>query len=202
MAKRTIDDLPPHDRRRFFRAGLLKLVGPLAAAVEKRLPAEFTTIRTSLRPPGALSEKAFLDTCFRSGACADACPANAIVLSVSDDARTNGTPYVEPNTQACVVCDELACMKVCPSGALRLVGRLEIRMGLARVDYETCVRTKGEDCTECVDQCPLGSVALRLDERGRVEVIDPAGTGEGCTGCGVCQQVCPTKPKAIRIEPY
>ncbi len=202
MAKRKVDDLPPHDRRRFFRAGLSRLVGPLAEALEKRLPAALTDVRTTLRPPGAVAEKDFLETCYRCGACADACPADAISLTESDDTKLNGTPYVDPNDQACVVCDELACMKVCPSAALRLVGRLEIRMGLARVDHETCVRTKGQDCTECVDQCPLGVVAIRINEHGRLEVIDPARTGEGCTGCGVCQQVCPTKPKAIRIEPY
>lgn len=202
MAKRKVDDLPPHDRRRFFRAGLSRLVGPLAEALEKRLPAALTDVRTTLRPPGAVSEKDFLETCYRCGACADACPADAISLTESEDTKLNGTPFVDPNDQACVVCDELACMKVCPSAALRLVGRLEIRMGLARVNHDTCVRSKGRDCTECVDQCPLGVVAIRINEHGRLEVIDPKRTGEGCTGCGVCQQVCPTKPKAIRVEPY
>jgi len=178
------------------------MIGPLADMVEKRLPIELPIVRTLLRPPGALPEKKFLETCFRCGACADACPADAISLSGSDDRDRRGTPYIDPDASACVICDELACMKVCPSGGLRLVGRLDIRMGLARVDHGLCVRTRGEPCVECVERCPLGPTAIRVNEHGRIEVVDPSYSGEGCTGCGVCQQHCPSVPtKAIRIDP-
>ena len=196
-----IENLPPHDRRRFFRAGLSRLLKPLAEMVEKKLPIALPVMRTTLRPPGAKAEREFLDTCFRCGACADACPAKAILLTPggADDERT-GTPYIDPDLQPCVICDELACMKVCPSGALQLVGKNEIRMGLARTDDALCLRSRGENCTLCVDRCPLGQDAIRLGPDGRVQVIDPALTGIGCTGCGVCQQACPTVPrKAIRV---
>jgi ferredoxin-type protein NapG len=156
-----------------------------------------------------MAEAQFLDTCHRCGRCAEACPAKAIALSDSSDPRVSGTPYVDPDRQACVICDELACMKVCPSGALTLVDRFAIRMGLAVVDHDTCVRSKGEPCTICIDKCPIAAVAIRLDETGRVQVIDPGsanGPGaisQGCTGCGVCQQYCPTgSEKAIRVVPY
>ena len=56
--------------------------------------------------------------------------------------------------------------------------------------------------TICIDKCPISAVAIRLSAEGRVEIINPAATGIGCTGCGVCQEVCPTTPrKAIRIIP-
>lgn len=203
MADPNLDELPPHDRRRFFRAGLSRVVGALSDVVEKKLKIALPVVRTTLRPPGAVPEKQFLDTCFRCGACADACPADAISLTQDVGSKTHGTPYVEPSIRACVICDELACMKGCPSGALQLVGRLEIRMGLARVDEKTCVRSHGEDCVECIERCPIGRIAIRLDDAGRVEVIDPEKSGEGCTGCGVCEEVCPTTPKkAIKILPY
>jgi MauM/NapG family ferredoxin protein len=202
MSREPIEDLPPHDRRNFFLTGLSRLVGPLSDFVESKLPIPLPIIRTTLRPPGAISEKAFLETCLRCGKCADACPAIAIALTTGDDPTYRGTPYVDPDKQACVICDELACMKVCPSGALQLVDRLSIRMGLARVEHDICIRSHGEDCTLCVDKCPLGRIAIRLDDAGRVQVIDPAQGTEGCTGCGVCQQACPTTPKSIRIHAY
>lgn len=202
MSDKPVDDLEPHDRRRFFRAGLAGILRPVARLIEQRLPIALPVSNTHLRPPGALPEADFLDTCFRCGSCVDACPANAIVPMQTVDDRLRATPQVNPDQQACVICDELACMKSCPSGALRLVDRLAIRMGLAEVDHKTCLRTHGEDCRICIERCPLGDSAIRLDPSGRIAVIDPSTSGEGCTGCGVCQQHCPTRPvRAIVVSP-
>jgi len=204
-----LEDLDPHDRRRFFSNTFSRFLRPLAGYIEKKLPPGLIAPSRPLRPPGAMEEAQFLNTCHRCGRCAEACPAHAIVLSDSTDPWVRGTPYVDPDRQACVICDELACMKVCPSGALTLVDRFAIRMGLAVVDHETCVRSRGAPCTICIDKCPIAAVAIRLDESGRVQVIDPnypsgpGTTGQGCTGCGVCQQHCPTSPaKAIQVMPY
>src|SRR5690606_16712159 len=90
--------------------------------------------RTMVRPPGALPEKDFLDTCYRCGNCIDVCPARAIRPMSQGDVERAGTPYIDADLSACVVCDELACMKACPSGALQLVSEpAQISMGLARV---------------------------------------------------------------------
>ena len=48
-----------HNRRAFFREIFKRVVDPVAAYAEHRLP----QARTQLRPPGALPERAFLDTC-------------------------------------------------------------------------------------------------------------------------------------------
>lgn len=199
--ERTSDETP-QDRRRFFAAGFAKILRPLADAIEKRLPIALPIVRERLRPPGALEERAFLDTCFRCGACADSCPAKCITLTVSEDEEQRGTPTIDADLAACVICDELACMKACPSGALVLVDRFAIRMGLARVNHEVCVRSKGEDCRICVERCPISATAIAIGEDGRVRVIDPAKNGGmGCVGCGVCQYYCPTRPKAIVVRP-
>jgi ferredoxin-type protein NapG len=43
--------------------------------------------------------------------------------------------------------------------------------------------------------CPIGSVAIEL----RANMIHV--NEDGCTGCGVCQQQCPTSPKSIVVIP-
>jgi ferredoxin-type protein NapG len=208
MPERRLEDLVPHDRRKFFAAGVARILRPVADAIERRWP--LPVQRTVLRPPGALPEIDFLKTCYRCGACMEACPAQCIHPTSSDDENLRGTPYIDPDIGACVVCDELACMKACPSGALQLVEAFAIRMGLARVRHDVCVRSSGEDCRICVDRCPLGETAIRIDGGGRVAVIDPedggdeprrSSAGRGCVGCGVCQHYCPTTPKAIVVHP-
>ena len=203
MADKRLEDLPPHDRRGFFAAGLSRLLRPLADYVEERLPVKVPPARDHLRPPGAIPEEKFLRTCYRCGSCADSCPVDAIALLKSPNDGLAGTPQIDPSARACAMCDGLACMKACPSGALQLVDRFAIRIGLARVDERLCVRAHGTDCTVCIDRCPLGTDAIRLDDRGHVGVIDPAKTGRGCTGCGLCQEHCPTRPvRAIRVRAY
>ncbi len=200
----------PPPRRRFFTAGLkalLRGVEDASKSVRQVWPTSQSFLAGRrvvsrsitaplLRPPGALSEATFATTCERSGHCITACPVKAIRPLRSADPTRDGTPYIIPSHQACVLCDDLACMKACPSGALTLVPKEQIRIGLARVDHGRCSRSSGEPCRECVDRCPIGSSAIGLDDRGRVEV-----RAAGCTGCGVCELYCPTSPRAITILP-
>ncbi len=189
---------PEPNRRQFFRHGLQSILNPLADLLEAHGTMSVTLPESLLRPPGALPETDFLNTCRRSGDCVRACPAAAIRLLPSTDPQLGGTPVVDPNLAACVICDELACMRVCPSGALQLVDSpADIRMGLAHVRVEACLRTQGEDCAECVERCPLGSTAIRIGWSGSIEV-----QSAGCVGCGVCQLYCPTRPRAIVVQPH
>ena len=115
--------------------------------------------------------------------------------------RGGGVPYIVADEMACVVCDSLACMNVCPSGALQLVPRNDIDMGVAIWHSDTCLRTtahgpeSGQNCTICIDTCPIGSFAIELKD-GRINVKEA-----GCVGCGVCQHECPTDPKSIVVMP-
>lgn len=171
---------------------------PVAQFLEERLQIPLPVPRTVLRPPGAQPEREFLATCYRCGNCVDVCPAKAIRTMSTDDSTVRGTPYIDPDLAACVVCDELACVKACPSGALKPVAKgADIRMGLAKVNHSVCIRSRGESCRLCVEKCPLGEDAIQIAAAGRVEVRSP-----GCVGCGVCQFYCPTAPKAITITPH
>lgn len=208
----------PMNRRRFFREGLRELLKPLAGAIEplaeaaKQLEAlerQSTPAPTPapsyayepppadtawVRPPGAMSEYEFLSMCSRSGECVRACPVQAIQMDYSAN-KGNGAPYIEVEVAPCVVCESLACMTACPTGALQQIPRAEIRMGTAAWKPEHCLRTMAQECSICVDKCPMGSSAIQLVD-GRIEVVVT-----GCVGCGVCQHECPTQPKSIVVNP-
>jgi len=60
---------------------------------------------------------------------------------------------------------------------------------------------EGKPCTLCADMCPmpnpLSAIAMVHTNVGivRPEIYD------GCIGCGVCQEVCPTQEPSIIIKP-
>jgi ferredoxin-type protein NapG len=182
-------------RRGFFRELMARALEPVADRLAGFVEEEIE--RSHLRPPGALPEREFLDTCYRCGACVDACPVDAILPIPGGDEQRAGTPMIDPDLRACVVCTGLDCTHACPSGALRkLEHPHEINMGTAEVYDPLCVRSTGEACTLCVDHCPMGPAALRITGTQPPEVL-PA----GCVGCGMCQLHCPTAPKAITVKP-
>ncbi len=198
----------PVNRRTFFRVGLRQLLEPLVEAADPIQKAAWRFDRAApaprrggtsttgedrwLRPPGARVEADFRATCGRSGTCVAVCPAKAIKID-PDGEKGGGAPYIDADEMPCVVCDGLYCMQGCPSGALMAVPMVDINMGLADWRESSCLRSNGQDCTICIDKCPLGSAAITLTD-GRVNVIE-----KGCIGCGVCQHECPTSPKSIRV---
>ena len=199
------DDSTSSERRVFFKEAVSKFMQHVAGYLDEGIGDYLPTTSDSspnqpldlpiLRPPGALSETTFLETCQRCGNCVESCPAEAIQVYQSNSPNLAGTPYIDSNSQPCVVCTSLACMQVCPSGALQPLSADQIRIGLAEVNYDTCLRTRGIECTYCVDKCPIGETAIRLDTQNRIQVIP-----RGCVGCGVCQYECPTAPKSVVVK--
>jgi len=194
----------PVNRRGFFREGLRELLKPLSQAVEpieafsrqfselEKVNAKKVPLKILLRPPGALPEQKFLDACSRCGECVKVCPAQCIKIDATGGLGA-GRPYIDAEAMPCVVCDGLVCMPACPTGALVPTLLNGIDMGLAVWNEKACLRTQGEQCTICVDQCPLGATAIDLHER-KIRVIE-----SGCIGCGVCQHYCPTEPRSIVV---
>ena len=189
---RAIDELPGQ---------IDALVGPMdqpqaGAGPGGRRVALPMAVDRVIRPPGALPKGEFEKVCVKCGRCVAVCPANAIKIDITGY-LAEGHPYIIPEDRPCVVCDELACMKECPSGALKLVDRLRIKIGTAKVDHQTCLRHNGEDCRLCVQACPVAEQAINISEQtGRVRVKK-----RGCIGCGLCENACPTAPRAIRVFP-
>ena len=179
-------------------------------AAPRSLPVHPTReITRYLRPPGAMAPGEFESVCSRCAKCVEVCPADAIQLD-PHGLTADGFPYIVADTQPCVVCESLACMKSCPTGALKLVDRLQIKMGTASVDHHQCLRGHGEGCTLCIDVCPIDGKPLDPDgqptspaalfispESGQIRVRKNV-----CIGCGLCENRCPTEPRAITITPY
>jgi len=174
-----------------------------------------------IRPPGALGEDRFLDTCVRCGQCIHACP-TGLLGPVGPSGGLTGlwTPRARTELAACdPTCN--VCGQVCPTGAIRplpLSEKCEVKMGLATVDRAACLSWRGEGCGLCVITCrEAGYQALvedvELDEMGMpIEGAAPAPVvlPDRCVGCGLCQQTCRKEnvqarklltAEAIKVQP-
>ncbi|HRF71537.1 MAG TPA: ferredoxin-type protein NapG [Accumulibacter sp.] len=163
----------------------------------------------ALRPPGAGREDDFLGACIRCGMCVRDCPYNILELSRPESPVATGTPYFTARTAPCEMCEDIPCVKACPTGALdhRLTDINQSRMGLAVLsDQETCLNWLGLRCDVCYRVCPLIDKAITLEVRpntrtGRHAMFIPTVHSEHCTGCGKCEKACVTEEASIRVLP-
>src|SRR5262245_61111964 len=62
---------------------------------------------TRLRPPGAIDEARFAETCLRCTACVLVCPREAIKPLGPEFGARAGTPHIVARDAPCVLCDGL-----------------------------------------------------------------------------------------------
>ena len=72
----------------------------------------------AIRPPGALKEDEFLGACVRCGLCVRDCPYDILSLARPGEAVATGTPYFVARAKPCEMCEDIPCVKACPTGAL------------------------------------------------------------------------------------
>ncbi|HBO84566.1 MAG TPA: nitrate reductase [Deltaproteobacteria bacterium] len=190
-----MDNNEAMDRKTFLKMGFLKVAKPFVTMIETKV--KEATKRRSLRPPGAIDEISFLGKCTRCDDCIKSCHQNAIKQATEFDSLAVGTPIIVPNETPCYLCDEFVCITACKTGALQMVKREDVRMGLAVLNQKHCHRWAGMDpmCDYCFDRCPLKGRAIIIDDMGP-EIDD-----KRCAGCGLCEYVCPADPKAVVIIP-
>ena len=183
--------------------GMLGLGLGLYAKQSRALPA------LALRPPGALAEDDFLGACIRCGLCVRDCPFDTLVLAKPEEPVATGTPYFTARKIPCEMCEDIPCIKACPTGALdhSLTDINKAKMGIAvLVDHETCLNFLGLRCDVCYRECPVIDKAITLDHQsnqrtGRHAMLLPTVHSEYCTGCGICEKKCVLEEAAIRVLP-
>ncbi len=174
------------------RAWISKMV-PTALETAKALEGLGPTQDLPLRPPGALPEPAFLDACTRCGLCVHACPHQSLfVFNGKASPELVGTPLLQPERRACHMCEGFPCIEVCEPRALVEPKTLP-KLGHVVVDATRCLPFLGPECGACRGLCPTPTQALSL-RLGRPQVDE-----DGCIGCGICIEACPTSPKSLRF---
>jgi polyferredoxin len=126
-----------------------------------------------VRPPGSLAEENFLERCIRCGQCMRVCPNNALHPTLLE-AGFEGlwTPYLIAQIGYCEPTCTL-CGQVCPTGAIQELSHTE------KVGDETT---------------PPMRIGTAFFDRGRCLPWAMA------TPCIVCEEWCPTSPKAIYLR--
>jgi polyferredoxin len=131
-----------------------------------------------VRPPGSLDESDFLARCVRCGECMKVCPNNALHPAFFE-AGIEGlwTPVVVPRIGYCEPSCTL-CSEACPTGAI----------------WEITPQAKGWSVNLSSDTKPI-RIGTAFYDRGRCLPWAMA------TECIVCEEWCPTSPKAIYLQP-
>lgn len=180
------------DRRGFFTQGLQRALREAVGALSDRVaPSRY------VRPPGALPEPAFIAACTRCGECVNVCPVHAIITLPHSAGLSAGTPVLDVESTACIMCEDMPCAAACPTPALEVPswGWRDAKMAEVTIDQGRCITWRDVECGICVRVCPVGEDALKLDDRGRPVV------GAACTGCGQCIGACVTTPSSITASP-
>ena len=181
---------------------LTTCLGAIAVPFFRISPARSRASEKLIRPPGALPEEKFLQTCVRCGECMKVCQTNAL-QPVWKEAGPEGiwTPMLVPKIGYCEYYCSL-CTQVCPTGAIQELSIEEknnLKIGTAWVDKNRCIPWKfGDPCIVCEEHCPVSPKAIKFI---KIEVNRPDGIvktplapvieTEPCTGCGICENKCP-----------
>ena len=203
----------PHrpDRRRFLADTAKTACAAALAGLGLLLHSNRSQSHTAqaLRPPGSLDEGEFLGACLRCGLCVRDCPYDTLRLAQMQTDVAPGTPYFVARDVPCEMCDDIPCVRACPSGALdpALQDIDDARMGLAvLVDQESCLNFQGLRCDVCYRVCPRMDEAISLDlqhnaRTGTHTRFLPTVHSDACTGCGKCEHACVLQEAAIKVLP-
>jgi MauM/NapG family ferredoxin protein len=161
-----------------------------------------------IRPPAALPEGKFVDTCVRCGNCMKVCITNGLQPVVLESGVEGlWTPQLVPEIGYCEYKCTL-CGEVCPTGAIKALSEPEkkkAKLGLAEIDHATCLAWDGnEECIVCEEHCPVAEKAIKTREEvvNGKKIFRPSVDAALCVGCGICQNKCPVRPlRAIRVNP-
>ncbi len=165
---------PDVSRRKLLLAGMAGLLFFPFARSSGKSTRNFSS--SVVRPPGAVEEIEFLERCIKCDQCARICPTNVIQPDWFDSGIEGlWTPVLNFRMGFCQLhCT--ACGQVCPTGALQQIPVAQ-KLGLGEFSEQGPIRlgTAHVDPSRC------------LPHANNIP-------------CVVCEEVCPTSPKAIYGE--
>ena len=209
-------------RRGFLTAAV---AGAVTTPLVRMTPPDSSLSPGVIRPPGALPEASFLGRCLKCGQCLRVCPTN-VLQPAAFEAGVEGlwTPILD-NRAGKGGCEPncVACSAICPTAAIRPLSIDEkmgqgpfraqgpLRIGTSFVDRGRCLPwAMDRPCIVCEENCPVSPKAIFLREErvrprdGGPEIVlkRPYVDPDRCTGCGICEHVCPLAGiAAIRVSP-
>jgi ferredoxin len=152
-----------------------------------------------ITPPGSNSPSHFSEACTGCHLCVDICPTRVIQPSIMQYGHKG---ILQPTLDFQVgYCENECnlCGNVCPTGAIQpllLAHKKQTKIGQVSLKKELCVVfERQEKCGVCIEICPTKAISP-LEMNG---LLHPEVDQDLCTGCGACQFVCPTEPKALVV---
>ncbi len=167
---------PDLGRRKFVFSGI---AGVLAYPMIKNhgVDTDLTFSPDLIRPPGSVEEMDFLKKCIKCDQCINSCPTNVLQPASFKEGGIEGlwTPVMNFNIAHCQLKCTM-CSEVCPTGAIRKI-TVEEKLGKAAFEETGPIRlgTAFFDVGRCLPH------AMEIP-------------------CVVCEEVCPTSPKAIQTK--
>ncbi|MBI2436072.1 MAG: 4Fe-4S dicluster domain-containing protein [Candidatus Hydrogenedentes bacterium] len=173
---KQVNPAPDFGRRRLFFASLAGVLAvPLIKNHGMDTDEHFSPVL--IRPPGSVEEKDFLAKCIKCDQCINSCPTNVLQPATYEEAGIEGlwTPVMDFEIGHCQLKCTL-CSEVCPTGAIRKI-TVEEKMGKGAYQEQGPIRlgTAFFDTGRCLPH------AMEIP-------------------CVVCEEVCPTSPKAIQTK--
>lgn len=204
VTQENIDD----SKRRFFTAGITTAAVASATAVQAKVNNVLGTETgvnyqktNPITPPGSISRKHLLSHCTSCHLCVSKCPANIIkpaFLEYGLGGIMQPTISFEKGfcNYDCTICGE-----VCPNGAIlpqTIEEKHRTQMGYVVFVLEDCIVYKDEtSCGACSEHCPTQALSM-VPYKDSLTI--PKVDTDICVGCGGCEYVCPTTPRAVHIE--
>ena len=143
-----------------------------AGRVNKSLP---------YRPPWAVSESVFDDTCTNCGDCIEVCPTNIISFG------RGRLPVIDFSQNECTFCGQ--CEASCKPNALVKIDQ-QAAWNLSIEISNNCLSINSITCRSCGDMCDNEAIKFRLEVGGKAI---PIISTDKCTGCGACIAPCPNQ---------